>query len=101
MASASTGIGRAIRFCVQRAERALHQVASASNNPRPHNQAERELGRLRAELEFGVVDEVLELGLHKWVDAFQTKLNRVGTAIDETFFALGSPERLRQSQSQG
>ena len=90
---------RSIRFCVQRAERSLHRLAvSGSENPR--NEAERRMGRLRSELEFGRVDEVLDEGLHAWVDRFQKRLNASSAAIHDTFFALGStPSMQVQNQA--
>ncbi len=91
---------RAIRYCVNLAERGLLSL-SGTGGPRPRNDAERWLGRLRAELEFAEVADVLDRGLHEWVDDFQSKLNRVGVAIHDTFLALSPPTGPSQSQSQG
>lgn len=87
---------RSIRFTIETAEAALRGLEHRSVHG-PLNPAERKLGKLRASLEFGSVDEVLELGLHDWVDGFQRELNEVGGAIQDVFFAL--PEQ-SQSQSQ-
>ncbi|MGH7434828.1 MAG: alpha-E domain-containing protein, partial [Polyangiaceae bacterium] len=54
---------------------------------------ERLLGRLRAEYEYAVIDEILEgrpgarQSLHDHLDQLQTKLNDVGMAVFGTFFA--------------
>lgn len=78
---------RALRHCVHLAESSLHAITGgrpgAARNP-----AERHLGRLRAELEYAEVEDIVQMGLHEWVDAFQTKLNRTGEAVHDTFFAL-------------
>ncbi len=46
------------------------------------------MGRLRAELDFAYIGEIIEHGLHEFIDRFQTKLNWVGEAISETFFGV-------------
>jgi uncharacterized alpha-E superfamily protein len=54
---------------------------------------ERLLGRLRAEYEYSVIDEILEgrpgarQTLHEHLDQFQLKLNDVGAAVFGAFFA--------------
>jgi uncharacterized alpha-E superfamily protein len=90
---------RAIRFCVNRAEQALHAL-DVDGPGHPRNEVERRLGRLRAELEFAEVGDVLEKGLHAWVDDFQRRLNEVGAAMHETFFELRRPVSV-QIQRQG
>jgi uncharacterized alpha-E superfamily protein len=42
---------------------------------------------LRAELDFGDLEDCVTGGLHEFLDQFQAQLNRVGEAISETFFA--------------
>jgi len=92
---------RAIRYCVQSAETILRRIDVGRSVPHPRNAVERRLGRLRAELEFADVEEVIEKGLHRWVDDFQAKLNRVGMAMHQNFFELGPTAGQRQSQSAG
>jgi uncharacterized alpha-E superfamily protein len=50
--------------------------------------AERSLGRLRSDLDYTDMDEVMRAGMHEWMDLFQVKLNDMGGAIHATFFAL-------------
>ena len=95
-----TSFPRSIRFCVMRAEKGLQNL-DAGQGVSPRNEVERRLGRLRAELEFAEVGEVMAKGVHEWVDGFQRKLNAVGVAMHETYFELGTPVGQRQSQSQG
>jgi uncharacterized alpha-E superfamily protein len=45
------------------------------------------LGQLRAELDYASVRDIIDRGLHEFIDGFQTKLNQVGAALDEVFFA--------------
>ncbi len=51
------------------------------------NTAERSLGRLRTEMDYSDIDEVLEQGTHEFLDNLQPKLNEVDDGIFETFFA--------------
>lgn len=78
---------RAMRFCLLQAERSLHQItgtpAGTWSNP-----AERALGRLRSELDYLVAEEVIQMGLHEFLDSLQKQMNDVGEQIFETFFAL-------------
>ena len=78
---------RSIRFCIQRAERSLHEItgtpAGTWSNP-----AERTLGRLRADLDYLTIDEIVQVGLHEFLDSLQRRMNEVGKNIFETFFAL-------------
>jgi uncharacterized alpha-E superfamily protein len=46
------------------------------------------IGRLEAELNYLDVHEVFHIGLHEFLDQIQSKLNDVGDAIFETFFAM-------------
>jgi uncharacterized alpha-E superfamily protein len=78
---------RAMRYCLVKAEESLHAI---TGNPwgMANNAAERSLGRLRAELDYSNIKEVIDSGMHGYLDSFQAKLNSVGGAVFETFFAL-------------
>ena len=45
----------------------------------------RHVGRLRADLAYTTVEEVLAIGLHEYIDDLQTRLNQIGEAIFQTF----------------
>ena len=77
---------RAIRYCLIKSEDSLHAI-SGSEHGAYQNQAEKRLGRLRAELDFADVEDCVADGLHEFVDQFQAQLNDVGDSIFETFFA--------------
>ncbi|MFC1924428.1 alpha-E domain-containing protein [Chloroflexota bacterium] len=78
---------RAIHHCVIGAEETLHRI-TGSQSGTFSNQAERRLGRLRAELDYSDIGEVYREGFHEYLDSIQVKLNTVGDAIYDTFFAL-------------
>ena len=82
---------RSIRYCIQHAERALHAL-DVDGRSHPRNEAERRLGQLRASLDFGRVEEILDMGLHEWVDRLQVQLNDIGGEIQKAFFSADPTE---------
>lgn len=87
---------RTMRYCLIKAEVSLHQI-TGSGPGTFINPAEQQLGRLRSELDYTRVDEMISAGLHETLDAFQKKLNGVGDAVYETFFARRPPQTQSQS----
>ena len=78
---------RAVHYCLLKAEESLHQISGAPVGTFT-NEAEQYLGRLRSELDFVSIKEIISQGLHEYLDRFQTKLNAAGGKIFETFFDL-------------
>ena len=78
---------RAMLYCLARSEESLHFLSGTTADTFS-NQAEQRLGQLRAELAYASTKEILISGLHEFLDQFQLKLNRVGDAIHQTYFAL-------------
>jgi uncharacterized alpha-E superfamily protein len=83
----SPNFPRAIRYCLIKAEDSLRAI-SGSEPGTPTNLAEKRLGRLRAELDYADIQDVILGGLHEFFDSFQAELNCIGDAIFQTFFAL-------------
>lgn len=83
---------RSIQFCLLQAERSLHQITGT-----PHgtwqNPAERTLGRLRSELGYITIDEIMHIGLHEFLNKLQEEINQIGGKIFETFFAMKPVEK--------
>jgi uncharacterized alpha-E superfamily protein len=78
---------RSIRYCLIRAQISLHEI-TGNYIGTFENKAERQLGRLRSELDYANIDEMISVGLHEFLDDFQTNLFGVGESIFETFFPL-------------
>lgn len=78
---------RSIHYCLIKAGDSLNMI-TGSQPGAYRNEAERELGRLCSELDYANIDEIISVGLHEYLDNFQTRLNLVGGAIFDTFFAL-------------
>ena len=89
---------RSIQHCVIHADDSLHAF---SGTPRQAftNEAERRFGRLRSELAYSDIKEIIENGLHEFIDILQSRLNEVGDTIFQTFFAM-QPVDFFQSQTQ-
>jgi uncharacterized alpha-E superfamily protein len=91
---------RSIHHCLTAANESLHAI-SGTPVGMYRNPAEQRLGQLRAELAHADTKQIIELGLHEFLDGFQTKLNLVDQCIYDTFFALrpvgtGAPNRTGQ-----
>jgi uncharacterized alpha-E superfamily protein len=86
---------RSIKFCVNRVERSLHEIMGTPigtwSTP-----VERTLGKLRTDLDYLTIDDIIETGLHETLDDLQLRMNSVGNAIAETFFALESSLALQR-----
>jgi uncharacterized alpha-E superfamily protein len=78
---------RSVHYCVVKAEESLHAITGSLTGTF-RNAAEQRLGRLRSELDYTSIQEILASGLHEFLDGLQARLNSVGDAIAETFFAL-------------
>ena len=82
---------RAVRFCLNTARDSLHAIAGTpvGTNRKP---AEKLLGQICSDLAHAKVADILKAGLHEYLDALQTNVNRASTGIYERFFATRVPE---------
>ena len=78
---------RAMLFCLSRAQDSMRHI-TGSGEGSFRNQGEQYLGRLAAELSYAQITDIVQEGLHEFLDRFQTRLNSVDGRIQETFFAL-------------
>jgi uncharacterized alpha-E superfamily protein len=76
---------RSMHFCIIQVEDSLHAVTGAAGGGFS-NVAEKQVGRLKAELDYTHIDDVINQGMHQFIDQFQGQLNKVGAAIHESFF---------------
>ena len=98
---------RSLHFCLTGAQQSLATITGGGPTT-IRTPAEQRLGRLRSELDYATIQEIITGGLHEFIDAFQSKLNAVGETISETFFAVqpvaggvqtSGPAAVRQSQA--
>lgn len=78
---------RAINYAVLAAESALHAITGSPPDTY-RNQAEMRMGQLRSELAYASVQEIVQNGLHEYIDQLQDRLNQIDDAIYETFIAV-------------
>jgi uncharacterized alpha-E superfamily protein len=91
---------RSMRFCVHRADDSLRAITGSPIGSY-NSVAERRIGRLRSELDYAQIAELVRGGLHEFIDDFQINLNSIGEAVYESFFAMRRvPEHLSQGQTQ-
>lgn len=89
---------RSIRFCLLQGERSLHQITGTPARTWT-NPVERSLGRLRSELDYLTIEEIIQSGLHQFLEQLQSQVNEVGDKIFDTFFRLEPSLQQLQSQS--
>lgn len=77
---------RSVQYCLFEAERSLHAITGCPIGAFSCK-SEQLLGRLCADLSYTEIDTIIESGLHEFVDDFQARLNQVGEAVFERFFA--------------
>ncbi|HEY9859885.1 MAG TPA: alpha-E domain-containing protein [Candidatus Obscuribacterales bacterium] len=78
---------RSIQFCILQAERSLHRITGTPTGTWS-NPAERAVGRLRSELGYLTIDDIIEAGLHEFLDKIQRQLNDIGEKVFSTFVAV-------------
>ena len=78
---------RAVQCCLIQADKSLHEITGTPEGAFS-NSAEQQSGRLRSDLAFTDVDSIVHQGMHEFIDRLQTRINDVGDAIFETFFAM-------------
>lgn len=88
---------RAVRHCLDVSERSLRAITGTPQGTF-RNSAEKTLGKLHSDLDYTAIDDVLEEGLHEFIDRLQTRLNEVGDAIRTS---LLSPEVKTRTDARG
>jgi uncharacterized alpha-E superfamily protein len=91
---------RAVRFCLNSARDSLHAISGTPVGLH-RKPAEKLLGQICAELAHARVEEIIQGGLHEYLDALQTNLNGASTGIYERFFAPRLPESARPAKEKG
>ncbi len=78
---------RSVRFCIEQVDVSLHRISNTQRGTFS-NDAERETGRLLADLNFGSTDDAFRGGLHEFLDALQERFNRIGEAIFASYVLM-------------
>jgi len=83
---------RSIRYCLDLVDESLHRI-SATPRGTFSCEAERETGRVLAQLNFGSAGDAFDVGLHQFLDALQERFNTIGNEMFETYVLM--PERVQ------
>ena len=90
---------RAVLYCLTRAQESLHAITTSPTNTFS-NLSEQRLGQLWSQLAYGRAEDIVAGGLHEFIDNLQVRLNSIGHAVHEDFFALRplQPANLRNTR---
>ncbi|MCB1166609.1 MAG: alpha-E domain-containing protein [Leptospiraceae bacterium] len=78
---------RALIYCISELDRNLRSVSGASGSSFS-NEAEKRTGQLLSELNFTDIEEIFNIGMHEYLDSIQGRLNAIGGAISDRYFAI-------------
>lgn len=75
-----------VRHCIGRVESCLKRI-SGNQRDEPSTEPERLLGRLRADLTYTRPEEIIQNGLHTFLESVQDRCGEVGSAITRTYLS--------------
>lgn len=91
---------RSMRFCLMRVQESVGEITGS----RPGTfscRTEQLTGRLRSEMDYTAVSDVVQQGMHEYIDQFQDRLNEIGDALHKDFFTLDTDaDKPQQTQTQ-
>ena len=76
---------RSILYCLNIALLSMRAITGSSSETFS-NEAEKLMGRLCSELNYTNIEEIIDTGLHEFLDDLQIKLNSIGDKIFKTYF---------------
>jgi len=94
----SSDFPRAIFHCIMQADKSLHAISGSAEGTFV-NAAEKTIGQLNSNLAYTTIDDIINQGLHEYLDSIQTQLNVVGTNINDIYFVT-NPGSQFQTQTQ-
>lgn len=78
---------RAVRFCLAGCHDSMRQITGSA--PRSFRYtSEKMLGKLSTDFDYTSIDDVVDQGMHEFIDDLQTRLNEIGKTIHEDFFRI-------------
>ncbi len=78
---------RSVLHCLRMAEGSLRAVSGTPLGSFS-NMAEKKIGQLRSDLEFMDVKDIMDRGMHEFLDEIQIRCNEISAEIHEAFFAI-------------
>ena len=74
---------RSLRYCLEKAELCLKNIAFPIKS---NAESIRLLGKLRSDISFTTIEEIIDHGLHEQIEKVQIRLNELGNQIWKDFF---------------
>ncbi len=74
---------RSLRYCLEKAEQCLKNIAFPIKS---NAESIRLLGKLRSDISFTTIEEIIEHGLHEQIEKVQIRLSELGNQIWKDFF---------------
>jgi uncharacterized alpha-E superfamily protein len=87
---------RSIHFCLMKAQESLHKITGSSIGTF-RNDSEQRMGRLCANMDYTSIQDIIQFGLHEYIDDFQSQLNLVGESIRDDFFLTHQSKQAQRS----
>ncbi|NET74261.1 MAG: alpha-E domain-containing protein, partial [Sphaerospermopsis sp. SIO1G2] len=78
---------RSVVYSLTAADQSLHAITGTASGAYSHA-AEQSLGRLRSELSYADIDQVISHGLHEYLDNIQTRINEIDDLLNDQYFIL-------------
>ncbi len=91
---------RSIYFCVTMLQESLWGI-SGSSHRNYNNNADRLVGKLEADLNYTISDDIYQTGLHVWLETLQVQLGRIGEEVHQTYFSYRAPTRQAEALAAG
>lgn len=88
---------RSIFYCLAEAEKCLYKISDSSGLGFS-NSAEKALGALRSQLEYYDVSDVIDFGLHEFLDNLQLRINEISDEIHQNFFKIDNGVTIQQNE---
>ncbi len=76
---------RSLRYCLQQIQNSIHAI-TRNDIGSFRLPVEKSIGRIKVNLDYIELDEIIGFGLHDYLDRVQVRLNEVGSLVYETFF---------------
>lgn len=76
---------RSIHFCLSRAQDSIHAI-SGSPQDRFVNRAEKLIGRLKSNLDYTDGKDIVDAGIHEFMDNLQNSINEISISLYDVFF---------------
>jgi len=77
---------RSIIYGIKRADESLHCISNSPSGTY-NNETEKKMGRLLSDLRFISVEEIIQHGMHEYLNRFQSHINEIGNCIYDDYFS--------------